>query len=227
MSTDPTVCILLTTYKRTWCALETIKALKENFQWPQICWFISDDGSEPGHVEQLKAEIGPSYNIYFYNSGRKGVGHGMNHSLRRIFKEIAPLVLVMEDDWKLNRPVDMRPYVNTLMNYPENGLIRYGYISTNILGYTISHEGRMFWRIESNKETYRFTGHPSLRHSRFHEHYGWYDEGRAAGETELSMCGKVNARDEGGPHILYPCDCGTYGFFDHIGAESLADISPV
>lgn len=221
---DPIIAVLLTTYKRTNYALETIRAIKENLQWPQVLWWISDDGSPSSHVEQLVQEIGPSYRIHTYNSERRGVGHGMNHCLREIFKE-TPLVMPLEDDWRLSAPLDMRPYVNTLMNHEEHSFIRFGYLSTNLLGYLISEEGKLFWRLENNGETYRMTGHPSLRHSRFFESYGYYDEGLAPGMTELSMCGKTNAK--AGPNILYPADCGAYGFFGHIGSESLADVEPV
>jgi hypothetical protein len=216
--------ILLTTYQRTEYAIRTIRALKNKFHWPNIGWWISDDGSPPGHVEALVHEIGPSYNIQFYNSARKGVGHGMNVSLQKIF-DLTPLVLVMEDDWELNVDLDMTPYVSLLENNSEMGMIRFGYISPNIQATTISAEGKLFWRFDPNGEQYRFSGHPALRHARFHQVYGYYDEGLSAGYTELSMCGKVNAAPNG-PSILYPVECGAYGFFGHIGTQSLAGEIP-
>lgn len=223
--TNPAIAILLTTYKRPECAIKTIRALKENLRWDQIWWCISDDGSPMSDVNAYSAEIGPSYNIRIFNSDRQGVGVGMNRALKKIF-ETTDLVLVMEDDWVLQRPIDVGPYVRTLTNNPTHGMIRYGYISPNVLGYLISEENTLYWRLEPNEETYRFVGHPSLRHKRFHEVYGWYDEGLPAGMTELSMCGKVNQKPDG-PSILYPAECGQWGFFGHIGAESLADIQPV
>jgi len=222
--TEPAICVLLTTYQRTDCALKTIQGIKQNFHYPQLWWWICDDGSPKGHVSALVDEIGPTYNVRVFDANRRGVGYGMNNSLRSIF-DVSDLVLVMEDDWYLSLPLDVSPYVNTLVNHPETGMIRFGYLSPNILGYTVSMENKLFWRIDSNGETYRFTGHPSLRHRRFHTVYGYYDEGLAPGMTELSMCGKVNQRPDG-PHILYPCEAGAWGFFGHIGATSLADISP-
>lgn len=220
---DPELAILLTTYKRTSCAVKTIEALRKNLLWGNISWWVSDDGSSQEHIDAVMSAIGPTYSRHFFNSLRLGVGRGMNQNLKKIFETI-DLVLVMEDDWELSNPLDLRPFVDTLLNHNENGMIRFGYLSTNILGYTVAYEKRLYWRIEYNGETYRFTGHPSLRHKRFHQGYGYYDEGLPPGMTELSMCGKVNQAP--GPNILFPTDCNGFGFFAHIGSESLADMEP-
>lgn len=204
--------------------MKTIQGIKQNLVWPQLWWKISDDGSSKEHIRAVVDAIGPTYNVDVFDSARRGVGFGMNRCLQSIF-ETTELVLVMEDDWELRSPLIMSPYVRALTEHTENGMIRFGYLSPNLLGYLFSQEERLFWRLERNEETYRFTGHPSLRHRRFHEAYGWYDEGRPPGLTELSMCGKVNQKP--GPNILYPADCGSMGFFAHIGGESLADMEPV
>lgn len=225
--TDATpVWILLTTYRRTAEALQTVRAIKEKLLWSNLGWYVSDDGSSTEHVKAIFSEIGPEYATRFYNSERRGVGHGMNHCLKDIFTNLSPLVLLTEDDWLLHSPLDLTPYVNTLMNHEEHSHIRFGYLSPNLLGYLISEEGKLFWRIEPNLETYRAVGHSRLLHARFHNFYGWYDEGLAPGMSELSLAGKVNQKS-GGPTILYPAECGAYGFFHHIGSESLADIQPV
>ena len=221
---DPVVCILLTTYLRTDYAIKTIQALKQNLQWPQLRWVISDDGSPVEHVLALQAEIGPNYNLDIFNSERKGVGYGMNACLQTIF-DTTDLVMIMEDDWVLNNPLDLQPYVNLLMNHQEYGMIRMGYISPGFTAVLISEEGKLFWRLEQNGVQYRYSGHPSLRHKRFHEQYGYYDEGLTPGWTELSMDGKVSAVANG-PHIVYPAECGAWGFFGHIGTVSMKDMQP-
>lgn len=222
--TDPVVTILLTTYIRTEYAIKTIQALKQNLIYPQLNWFISDDGSPPEHTHILQQVIGPSYNIRVFNSNRHGVGYGMNSCLQEIF-ESAELFLCVEDDWILNNPLDLRPHVNLLMKHATYGMVRFGYLSAGLAGHVISEEGHLFWQLDPNENQYRFAGHPSLRHKRFHEVYGYYDEGKPPGWTELSMCGRVNAKPDG-PAILYPAECGAWGFFGHIGTESLKDIAP-
>lgn len=221
---DPEIAILLTTYKRTECAVRTIESVRKNFRWGNISWWVSDDGSDKTHVDAVMSAIGPTYTTHFFSSGGRGVGYGMNHNLRSLFVSI-DMVLVLEDDWELTQPLNVATYANTLLNHQEYGMIRFGYIFPNLLGYTISEESCLYWRLEPNQETYIFAGHPSLRHKRFHTAYGYYDEGLAPGMTELSMCGKVNLK-YGNPYILYPALCGAYGFFAHTGSDSLADINP-
>jgi len=220
----PPIYVLLTTYKRTDTAVRTIRGIKEKLIYPNYGWFVSDDGSSQDHINTVMQEIGVNYHRYLYNSNRKGVGHGMNHSLVELWDMGVELVISMEDDWELTAPLDLEPYVRTLVDHSENGLIRFGYISEGLTGKTVSQEGKLYWNLYNLGETYRFTGHPHLKHKRFHDVYGYYDEGWAAGKTELSMCGKTNLKT--GPNILYPTDCATYGFFAHIGTESLKDIKP-
>lgn len=220
----PAVYILLTTYKRTDTALRTIQNIKEKLVYENYGWYVSDDGSSQEHINAVMDAIGTDYHRYFFNSNRKGVGYGMNSCLMQLWQMGVDLVISMEDDWELNRPLDLVPYVKTLVDHPENSLIRFGYLAEGLLGRTIAFEGQMYWNLIHDSYTYRFAGHPHLKHRRFHDHYGYYDEGWPAGKTELSMAGKVNLKE--GPNLLYPTDCATYGFFSHIGTESLKDLKP-
>lgn len=224
MSSYPEICILLTTYKRTEVACRTIAALRQNFLWPNLSWYISDDGSPKEHLNAVMDAIGPTYKRYIYNSSRRGVGAGMNYCLLDLGANAVDFVLSMEDDWELTNPLEVEPYLRLLQKHEEYGMVRFGYLSANLLGYLVSEEGKLFWRLDNNGETYRFTGHPHLKHKRFHETYGYYDLGLPPGMTELSMCGKTNQKQ--GPHIVYPAECGAWGFFAHIGSESLADVQP-
>lgn len=229
MTDYPEICILLTTYKRTEVACRTIEALRRNFQWPNISWYISDDGSDPAHIRSLYDAIGPTYTTHFFDSEHRGVGLGMNHCLLEMWDKGIEFVLSMEDDWELTNTLVVDPFVRALQNHPEHGMIRFGYLAANLLGYLVSEEGMLYWRLDNNGETYRFAGHPHLKHRRFHDPsmggYGYYDVGLAPGMTELSMCGKVNQKS--GPDILYPATGGAWGFFGHIGSESLADVDPI
>lgn len=218
---DPVVTILMTTYLRTGCAIKTIQGLKQNLLWPQINWWISDDGSPREHTQAIVNEIGPSYNIQLFNSERRGVGFGMNYCLRKIYEKTS-LVFLTEDDWFLDKPLDLRPYVNLLTNHPEYGLVRFGYMCADLLLYVISEENKLLYRVEPNLQTYRYVGHPKLVASRFFEYYGWFDEGIPPGLTELAMCGRVNSKQPG-PHIVIPADYSCYGAFSHLGSTSLAD----
>lgn len=232
MTTSPPVWVILTTYNRKETCLKTVRALQEKLIYDNIGYFICDDGSSESYVDDIRAAITNTPHIAVYDGARRGVGHMMNHALHTIWDWGVELTLHMEDDWELTRPIPLLPYVNTLVNNSGIGMIRFGYLSTNLLGYTVGQEytgvDELYWRIEPNQETYRFTGHPSLRHRRFHDKNlggaGMYDEKLSPGMTELSMCGKVNQYTK--HDILYPTDCGRWGFFAHISIDHLGGIEP-
>jgi hypothetical protein len=229
---NPPVWIILTTYKRKDTCLRTIKALQENLLYDNIGYFICDDASPESYIDDIKTEIKNTANIAVLNGMRQGVGYMMNTALKTIWGWGVDLTLHMEDDWELIKPIPLLPYVETLERNSNIGMIRFGYLSTNLVGYTVGKEytgvDELYWRIEPNEETYRFTGHPSLRHRRFHDKQlggsGLYDEALSPGMTELSMCGKVNKYTK--HDILYPTDCGRWGFFAHIGDDHLGAIEP-
>lgn len=215
--------ILLTTYKRTETAIKTIQGVKENFIWPNIGWMISDDGTGGNHVQRLRDEIGGSYAIETYDSARKGVGHGMNYSLRRIWEMGADLVLRLEDDWFLEKSFDPADCVNLLMNNADIGMVRLGYLSYGLQADLISREEKLWWAFRNTGYTYTYAGHAALVHKRFHQVVGMYAEGLRPGDNELDFCGKFNAKPNA-PKIVWPAKYGNIGPFVHIGSESLADI---
>lgn len=217
--------IILTTYKRTSQALKTIEGLKQNLRYDNIGWIVTDDGSEGNHLQRLVDAIGSSYTMHTYNGNRKGVGHNMNFALHKVFDELnGKLILMMEDDWYLEKPLDITPYVNLLLNSDRFGMVRFGYAAAGLKAELISEEDRLLWQLDFCDYQYRFTGHPSLRHKRFHANYGYYEEGLTPGFTELDMCAKVNKKD--GPKIVIPYEFNMWGAFGHIGTDSLADVEP-
>lgn len=219
------VWIILTTYNRLDLATKTIEGLKQNLRYDNLGWIVTDDGSGPDYMQTLKEAIGPTYSLYTYDGQRKGVGHNMNWALHKVFGELdSDLILMMEDDWYLSNPLDLNPYVN-LLEDPAFGMVRFEYAAAGLKAELISQENRLLWKLECNTNyQYNFTGHPSLRHKRFHETYGYYQEGLKAGFTELDMCGKFNAID--GPKIVIPYEYNQWGAFGHIGSISLADVEP-
>lgn len=232
---NPAVGIVLTTYNRQAMAEVTVQALIDNLKYDNLQWCLVDDGSSPSYVQHLAGMIsGTGSSPVVYDSARRGVGHGMNYGMRHFFERGTDFILMMEDDWRLSKPLDLAPYVEVISK-THYSFIRFGYLAAGLLGYTVGQDdtgvpGKMFWRLEPNQHTYRYTGHPSLRHRRFNDKHlggcGMFDEGLTPGMTELSMCGKVNKYGPNPSNILIPCEAGQWGFFEHIGADSLADISP-
>jgi hypothetical protein len=132
-------------------------------------------------------------------------------------------ILWMEDDWELGGNFNMRPAVQLLVERPEIGMVRFGYISPGLEATLISAVGQLWWRLKRGPQ-FTFTGHASLRHRRFCEAYGPYKEGLAPGETELWMCQRFI--DVNGPDIALPVEAGAWGYFGHIGGESLKNVTP-
>lgn len=224
MSDIPAVYIILTTYRRTQIALRTIEGLKNNLSYQNLGWIITDDGSDIEDLDKLIDAIGRTNHLKVFLNKRHGTGHNMNTALQHVWDIGGSLTLMMEDDWLLEKPMDLTPYVDVLTKHPEHGMIRFGYIAAGLSGELINEEGRFYWKLRKDGYMYNYTGHPALRNKAFYDAYGKYTEGLAPGATELAMCGAVNSRP--GPNILLPADSGWYGFFAHIGAESLADIQP-
>lgn len=220
---SPPIFVLITTYKRTDCALRTIRGVKENFHWPNIGFVLVDDGSPVEHRKVLVREIGPTYYTWVYNGQRRGVGHNMNVGFRHVWEQGGELVLLLEDDWEIRSPLDVVPYVNLLMNNQDIGMIRMGYLSAGIRATLESRENRLWWVLQHNpNQQYNYAGHAQLQHKRFWEKLGAFKEGLAPGANELYRCGQYNSA-ENPPKIVWPAEFGQWGPFHHVGSVSLAD----
>lgn len=219
----PLVSIVITTYKRTEVALETIRALQDNLVYSgDIQWIISDDGSEDAHRMAIK-EVLPS-NAEILNVSRAGVGKSKNEALTRAFSG-SPYVLLSEDDWKLNTKFDLHPHVSVLKNNEKVGIIRLGYLGGGMVAHLEDLDGPCtpYWILHQGTGVYVYSGQISLRHQRFYNVVGMHREGISPGEEELDMCVRYNATNNA-PLIVWPatlpCAQNT-GPFRHIGNESL------
>lgn len=217
MSEWPPIIIVLITYRRLNLALRTIKCLKERLDYPNIGWHIADDGSGPDYVQRLVDEIGPTYAITVSDAARGGVGKSMNMGIQAALSR-ADLLLMVEDDWCLRERLDMRPVVQLFMEREDVGMVRFGYLSPYVSGKIISAANELWWLLDRLSDHYVFTGHPSLRHRRFHDAYGLYPEGLGPGQTEDAMCGIFDTGS--GPEIVWPAWLHHRGVFEDIGSHA-------
>lgn len=224
METPISIC--MTTYKssesRGQIAHRTWDSLQRYINYPNIIWHIADDGSEEGYTDSFEGE----YTVT--NALRKGVGYSKNLALRQLFEQ-TPLVLLLEDDWELQHPLDLSPYVHTLLENESTGMIRMGYLSTDMQADLVGYSGMTYLRLKRGSGVYVYSGQVSLRHRRFYDSVGYHAEGISAGSEELDMCFRYNATEDA-PEILWP---GNMGFhfqcspFLNIGmGESLNRIDP-
>lgn len=216
MTEFPPVIVLIITYERTALAVQTIRSVKERLDYPNFGFHVADDGSRPGHVDRLLAEIGPNYSVSVSNSERRGVGANMNSGMAACLRR-ADFILWLEDDWVIPREMrlDLRPCVNLLGENKSVGMVRLGRLSAGLAGTTISGAGKIWWELVKGRDTYVFSGNAALRHRRFCAAYGPYQEGLRPGETELWMCNRFNTAT--GPSIVWPAWLTPEQTFMHIG----------
>lgn len=223
--TQPIVIILLT-YERTEYAARTIHAACKYLRYPDLRWYIADDGSSQKHIDTIRTTLefysDPSYARGISICGSHTIPngtYGANANRAMEFAHtVSPLTLWLEDDWELTRPLDLYPYAALLMEQEQFGMVRLGYLNIDVAGLSMGYSGHLYWWLNRDSPSgYVFTGHPSLRHKRFHDAYGKYPEGLKPGETELGMAWQYKSNP--GPGILYPVAMGEYGPFGHIGEK--------
>jgi len=223
---------IITTYdpgdgKRTQVASRTIESLLQYLQYDNLQWIIADDGSAEGHVETLtKLLEGKPYHISVVP--RLGVGASKNAALHKAF-EISPMVLLLEDDWVLTRPLNPAPYVNLLTEHEDLGMVRFGYLGGNLEAVFEGDAHLSYWRLKRGSGVYVYSGQVSLRHKRFYDVVGFHQEGISPGEEELEMCKRFNGT-ENAPDIVWPANipctfnAGLFRHDDH--GASLNNITP-
>lgn len=217
----PPIVIVLLTYRRTDVALRTIDAAQALLRYAgDLVWYVADDGSPPEHVDAVLTRLHDTMPVgrgfLGHHTERRGYGGNANAAWRAA-DAVSPLTFWLEDDWELSRALDLTPYAEALAD-PEIGMVRLGYLNRGIAGSTVAAAGRLYWRlyhepVESVELV--FTGHPSLRHTRYRDAYGWYPEGLTPGDTELGYA--YEYRTKGGPWIVWPADWPAAGLFGHIG----------
>lgn len=214
MTTPITICFL--TYQRTEYALATIRWVRRYLRYPDLQWYVADDGSTPEHMAAVLHALDGEL-IVGMHSVRQGYGASANQAWTRA-NEISPISFWLEDDWELREPLDLWPYAALLMEDDSVGMVRLGALNTEIRGATFGHRGAMYWRLDRIPEhdgTPVFTGHPSLRHNRYQVSYGSYPEGLSPGDTELAYA--YQYRIGTGSSIVWPAELPGRGVFGHIG----------
>lgn len=226
MNDLPPVAILLLTCNRTPMALQTVKSTIQNLKYPKLAWYIADDGSEPKHIPALMKEIRDSgaellgfHSERMRNPGEEGTYHaglGWNKGLG-ICHQFSDFVLVLEDDWNLDEPLDLEKYVKVLIDRQEVGLMSFRILSIGADVHTVSHDGEIYLRYDRTTQ-YAYSGNPHIRHARYTKKYGWYAEDRNPGLIELHQDDQYRTADEG-PEIWRPVNISQWGSWKHIGSE--------
>lgn len=214
--TEPIV-VILQTYRRTDVALRTIVAAREFLRYPDLRWYVADDGSSEEHLTAVLEAVGGG--LYGFHNVRRGYG-GSANTAWDFADQHGALTFWLEDDWELRQPLDLYAYAALLMESEEIGMVRLGVLNLDIRGRTWAHGGRVYWKLDKEPHiegTPVFTGHPSLRHRRYRDAYGPYPEGLGPGDTELAYAYQFRMGSQDAPGIVWPADYPAGGYFGHIG----------
>lgn len=220
--------IIITTYdsgdgSRTGCFNDTVCALCDKLAYDNIHYIITDDSTPDIHETHLLfiRKYLYDHNIphTILNTNRRGVGFAKNNALKLAF-ETSEIVLVTEDDWILQKPLNIYPHIKTLAEHSEVGIIRLGYLGGDMTAQYTSYNNVSYWKLLHKSGFYVYSGQISLRSKR-----GWYDkvgyhvEGVSAGKEEEELCHRYNDMKDA-PIILWPADAGctmNNSFFSNVG----------
>jgi hypothetical protein len=192
---------------------------------------IADDGSDPQHIEILKGIASQyGYEATVTNAERGGYGKSYNLMCQAVHSN-SDLVLPLEDDWELTRPLKLEYLAKALDENPDIRSIRLGYlgITQPLVGTVAFRSGMTYLLLDPNSpEPHVFCGHPRLETVEYQRDIGAWPEGLRAGETEWEVTHRWPARTG----VAWPLDIGLPASQDwgsiyaHIGSESFNELVP-
>lgn len=228
--THPALALVLLTYDRPETAFRTLRAALDRIEYPgPIDVHIADDGSPVGYLDDLRQLAGGYEGVRQVgqtNAARRGYGASYNLATQVIHAE-HQLVLPLEDDWELTRPLPLEPLVATLWGHYGIDCIRLGYLgfTQELRGRVVeTPAGKMLLLDPDSEEPHVFTGHPRLELVDFQRRVGAWPEGLPAGRTEW----EVSARPEARRGVAWPMDVvmPRGDLFVHIGTRGLGELAP-
>lgn len=233
----PKIAICIVTYNRPDEFRATVSALHHFMHYDgPITWHIADDSSPGSYGSDMRHWmqnlVGWEVTLHKTPSN-VGWGANANHCLRGIREQI---IVQIEDDYVLQRPINITPYVIMLLENAGVGLVRIdGIAGHRVMAHASefdiskwmpdyragsgSNMGKLFyWRLDvTSRETWLYSNRPHIKHKRFIEHYGPYPEGLKLGATEELYAKQVKlGMTDNAPQIAVPMELALPGF-DHIG----------
>lgn len=201
---DP-ICVVMFTHNRTHVATAVIKSLVRNIVYPNIKWIISDDRSNPGHVEDIcdlmrQMKISPI--VCRTDSKRWGLGASMNNGLREAFKH-SDIVLRTEDDWYLEKKLYLEPMVELLKKNKEAAGIRLAMVGKGVATDPKITLAKGYKSLVGGTSSWVFNNQVMLVHKRTHDMLGWYKENVGADKEETEFKDRFNEKTDSGKKKLH------------------------
>lgn len=217
------ITLLLLTYKRLDYAKTTLRhALDKLTTSHELAVHIADDGSGGEHINVLR-EVAGGYShvvaVGHSDSARGGYGRNFNLATQQVHLG-SDIILPLEDDWKLERQLDLDPLVKTLVEANTIGCIRMGYMgfTQELKGHIEFHNQEHYLVFDPDSaEPHVWAGHPRLESREWQKKVGPWIEGLAPGATEFHMS-KCPASRVG---VAWPLDliAPQGDLWSHIGTE--------
>lgn len=189
----PPIAVIVTTHNRTRIARAALESLVRNLNYSGgLVWCICDDRSESGHVQSLEGRLRslgvPSGSIrtLLTSDTRYGLGASLNAGLSFGFS-VSDVVLTTEDDWILERPLNLAPFARTLMSDGSVGMIRLAALGNANRGQ--QYDANLVQVVGSVQRPSVMNNQVALRHRRMYEFLGGarYPENCTSDHSENSV----------------------------------------
>jgi glycosyltransferase involved in cell wall biosynthesis len=220
------IVIMLLTYDRLEVARMTLESVAQHLSTSEEVWMhIADDGSSQEYRDELLDLAHEHYGdrVSITNSERAGYGGNYNIATQLVH-QIADIMLPLEDDWELTRPLDIDPIVKALRD-GAFGCVRMGYIgyTADLRGTLRWHEGLHWLEFDPDSpERHVFAGGPRLETVAFERKVGPWPERMEQGATEFDVAGRREAREG----VAWPLDLirPSGDAFAHIGSYKATEL---
>jgi glycosyltransferase involved in cell wall biosynthesis len=203
----PPVSVIIPTYNRPWILKQTIQGLKRNLSYSgAVHFWIGADGDP---------SVGKMFAGHHDITVIRGPNRGLGANLNRLINSTPDNYLFqLDDDHLLLKPLSLDRHAIKLRDDETTGWIRLMGVAYHDY---IARLEESYWRIYwQSPELYIPSNRPHLKHRRFHDHFGLYQEGLKLGETEEAFCQQCKDK-KSGPSVLVPLDVLTESGWDHIG----------
>lgn len=214
--------IVLLTYNRWDCAEKTLRSALDNISYSgKLSVHIADDGTGHDYRMALK-ELAGGYDkvqgVSVSDSERGGYGKNYNLAMQTVH-QFAELVLPLEDDWELLRPLDLDPLA-LVLDDERVGCVRMGYLGAtqSLRGEMLIIQSHLWFLMDwDSAERHIFAGHPRLETVEWERQVGPWPEGLDPNMTEFNVSAFEAARQKVvWPTWLLPTEGN---LFVHIGTE--------
>jgi glycosyltransferase involved in cell wall biosynthesis len=225
------VTVIIPTYNRPEILKDTINRIAFNLVYDgvvDIC--IGNDGDRLPHISDIHTRDSV-VNVYVLDGPKRGLGANLNMLIKATDSE---LILQMDDDHYLERPLNINQYAEQLLKnqIPHIDWIRLFLGTEEDLNnddpfYKFrAYLWERYWVLNpwEGPELYLPSNRPHIKNKNFHRKIGMYQEGLKLGETETEFCSRYldymqddTVDDEDQTFVAIPVAAPSFDTWKHVG----------